>query len=188
MLHDLLLVIVGGGTVAALLKFIEFLIQHRTHKKERIEDRQDDVGNLRKELKQHLVDENSKWKEQYCDRNAQSIDELKEVSSQLKDNVILLTDTITSMKEYNINVGDAVQGIIHDRILHNVDCYIARQGITKEELTTLKSMYRPYKKLGGNGDVETAYEIVTDLDVISKDEAAKRDLEIEKKKFSWKEG
>lgn len=183
MLRDILLVVLGGGSVAALFKFIEFLIQHISQKKERKEDKKDELGNVRRELKQHLVDVNQEWKEKYCDRNAEAIDELAVVSNQLRDNVLLLTKTVTSMKEYNSHVGDAVQGMIHDRIIHNVDCYIARQAITKEELSTLRSLYEPYVKLGGNGDVKTAYDVAEDLPVVTKEEAFKRDLEIERRKF-----
>ena len=183
-MRDLILVLAGGGALGVTLKFIEFLIDHFAKRKDRKEDKKDALGSLRTELKQHLVDVNQGWKKDYCDRHFEAIGELKEVSGQLKDNVILLTETVTAMKDYNVHVGSAVQGMIHDRIIHNVDCYIARGSITREELTTLKSMYEPYKALGGNGDVAQAYEIASDLDIVTKEEAARLDLELERKKFA----
>lgn len=184
MFRDIVLILAGGGALAAMLKFIEFLIDHHTKRRDRKEDKKDALGNLRTELKDHLTNVNLDWKRDYCDKHFEAIGELKEVSGQLKDNVILLTQTVTSMKEYNVHVGSAVQGIIHDRIIHNVDCYIARGAITREELSTLKSMYEPYKALGGNGSVKDAWDIASDLPVITKEEAAKLDLELERKKFA----
>ena len=164
----------GGGIITGLFEFIKFLIQHKTHKQEHKEDVDNKIKNLRTELKQHLSDTNFIWKEQYCDKNAQAIEELSKVSKDLKDNVVLLTGTMAEMREYNHLVGEAVNGVIHDRILHNVNGYINRGAITLEELSTLKSMYEPYRKLGGNGDFEVAYQEAQELPVITKEELIKR--------------
>lgn len=182
-MRDILLVLLGGGFTAALLKFIEFLITHHTHKKEHKEDVDNKVDRLRTELKNHLTEVNADWKTKYCDRNAEGIAELAAVSKDLKDNIMLLTGTITEMKEYNKTVGSAVNGIIHDRIIHNVDEFIDRKGITVEEIATLKSMYYPYKNLGGNGDVETAFEQALKLPVITKQEATDRDVILKRKRI-----
>ena len=166
-----------GSLAGALgiVELIKFFVGRKDKKQERKEDRENDVDSLRKELKQHLIDVNAGWKETYCDKNSKAVAELSEVTVQLKDNIVLLTENISQMQEYNTNVGDAVKGIIHDRLLHNVDGCIERSGITHEELATLKSMYDPYKKLGGNGDVETAYNVAMKLPVITKNEAIERD-------------
>ena len=171
-----------GSLAGALgiVELIKFFVSRKDKKQERKEDKEAAVDNLRKELKQHLIDVNAGWKENYCDKNGKAIDELSDVCLQLKDNVVLLTENISQMQEYNTNVGDAVKGIIHDRILHNVDVYIERGGITHEELATLKSMYDPYKNLGGNGDVETAYNIALKLPVITKNDALERDNRLKK--------
>ena len=204
-MRDFLLVLAGGGAVAALLKFIEYLIEHKTHIKERAEDRkekkkeqgkkelEDLREDLRNEFKEGLKQREETGKERF-DINSKAIDEntrqinellsisnqLKDNSNQLKDNVILLTQNISQIQDYNINVGKAINGIIHDRIVHNVDAFVERNGITSEEISTLKSMYYPYKKLGGNGDVETAFEIAIKLPPITKEEAVKRDLAIKR--------
>lgn len=171
-----------GSLAGALgiVELIKFFVSRKDKKQERKEDKEAAVDNLRKELKQHLIDVNAGWKETYCDKNSKAVAELSEVTVQLKDNILLLTENISQMQEYNTNVGDAVKGIIHDRLLHNVDCYIERGGITHEELATLKSMYDPYKSLGGNGDVETAYNIALKLPVITKNDALERDNRLKK--------
>jgi len=200
-MHDFLLVLAGGGFVAALLKFIEYLIEHKTHIKERAEDRKEkkdeqskkEIEDLRNEMKEGLDQREATGKERFDIHSkaitdiTQQINELLSISNQLKDNVVLLTKNISqiqdyniNMQEYNTNVGKAINGIIHDRIVHNVDIFVERNGITSEEISTLKSMYYPYKKLGGNGDVETAFEIAVKLPPITKEEAVKRDLAIKR--------
>ena len=178
-----------GALVGAfgVVELIKFFVSRKDKKQERKEDRADDIGNLRKELKQHLVDTNAGWKEQYCDKNAQAIEQiakqLSDLGTKLTDNVILLTESVTEIKENNANIGDAINGIIHDRIIHNVDGFIERGGITHEELSTLTSMYAPYQKLGGNGNVKTAYEIAVKLPIITKEQAMKRDMEIRRANY-----
>lgn len=191
LIKDIILVILGGGG----FKFVEYLIEHRTQVRNRKEDREDTTDKKLSDLKQfaidHLDESNALWKEKYCNRNANAISELTYVSKELKDNVILLTNTMAEMKEYNQNVGGAVTGIIHDRIIHNVDDYFDRGGITIKEISTLKSMYYPYKKLGGNGDVETAFERATNgtiLPVITDEEAIRRDILIKRKKVYGDDG
>ena len=50
-MHEFLLVIAGGSLVTALLKFIEFIMEHFNHKKERKEDKIENIEDLRKEMK-----------------------------------------------------------------------------------------------------------------------------------------
>lgn len=107
--------------------------------------------------------------------------------ADIKDITKELKDTMVEMNAYSKNIGLAVNGIIHDRIIKNVDEYIDRNGITIEEISTLKSMYYPYKNLGGNGDVETAFEQACKLPVITKEEAIDRDIERKRKKLYGKE-
>lgn len=173
-----------GALVGAfgVVELIKFFVLRKDKKQERQEDRVDDIGNLRTELKKHLDDTNASWKETYCDKNAKAIadvaTELSDLGAKLTENVLLLTNTVTEIKENNSNIGDAINGIIHDRIIHNVDSFIERGGITQDELATLTSMYEPYRKLGGNGNVQTAYDIAAKLPIITKEQAIKRDNEI----------
>ena len=180
-----------GALVGALgiVELIKFFVSRKDHKEERKEDKAENkiADTLRKEFKDGLDKREATGKERFdinsksIKENSQKIDEVIDISSQLKDNILLLTENISQMQEYNTNVGDAMKGIIHDRIIHNVDGFIERNGITSEEISTLKSMYLPYKKLGGNGDVETAYDIAVKLPIITKETAMNRDNEIKKR-------
>jgi hypothetical protein len=184
MSHDLLLVLAGGGFAAALLKFIEFLLARKFQKQDQLE-----TYATREELQQGLDEREATGAERFnihkqeIKEHTTAIHDLAKVSKELKDNVLLLTNTISEMQQYNKTVGSAVNGIIHDRIIHNVDTYIERDGITVEEISTLKSLYYPYKNLGGNGDVETAFEQANKLPVLTKDEASNRDIALKKKKY-----
>ncbi len=200
MAHDLLLMLFGGGFTVGVLKFVEFLIQHVSDQRNRKEDKQDltdkKLDNLRNDMVEHIAKSNATWKENYCDKNAEAINHLVNVTNELKKNVILLTraqiqnvEEQKKLTEYNKNMGAAINGIIHDRIMHNVECFIERGGITIDEIATLKSMYYPYKKLGGNGDVETAYNNVTQgtIPIITKEEAIKRDTILQRKRIYGQE-
>ena len=177
-----------GALVGAfgVVELIKFFVTRKDKKQERQEDKAENkmVDTLRSEFKEGLDKREATGKERFdinsrqIKDNAAKIDEVIDISSQLKDNVVLLTENIAQIQAYNINVGDAMKGIIHDRIIHNVDGFIERGGITAEEISTLKSMYEPYKKLGGNGDVQTAYDIAVKLPVITKEAAFKRDNEL----------
>lgn len=174
------------GVIAGALGIVElvkFFVDRADHKEERREDKAENsmANTLRKEFNAGLDQREATGKERFdinskqIQENSAKIDEVIDISGQLKDNIVLLTSTISQLQEYNTNVGDAVKGIIHDRIIHNVDGFIERGGIAREELTTLESMYVPYKKLGGNGDVETAYTIAKKLPIWTKQDALKAD-------------
>lgn len=187
MLRDLLLIIAGGGLCSAILKFIEFLIGQWTHNKERKEDKQENIEDLREELLDHLKDENTSWKEKYCDPHRESINHLTEITDQLTSNIILLTNQVAGLQDYNIAVGEAIRGVVRGQIIHSANKFIERKGITHEEISTLKSMYYPYQKLGGEKDVEveTAFEKCTeDIELITKAEADRRDAENKRKLYS----
>jgi hypothetical protein len=183
--HDLLIALAGGGICTALLKFIEFLLA----RKFQTQDKKDSYA-TKEELKQGLQEREATGAERFnihataIGENTDSIRELTSVSKELINNVFLLTNNFSEMQQYDKIVGSAINGIIHDRITHNVDTYIDRGGITIEELSTLKSMYYPYKKLGGNGDVETAFEQANKLPVITKEEANNKDISLKKKKYN----
>ena len=191
--RDVLLMIFGGGFSVAVLKFVEFLITHFSNQRNRKEDRKDATDKKLADFKKIVFDRIEEMgddiKTNYCEKNAKAIEELKQISKNLSDNIVLLTEATIEIKDYEKNVGDALNGIIHDRIIHNVEGFIERGGITVDEISTLKSMYYPYKKLGGNGDVETAYEKVAngEIPVITKEEAWRRDVMIQRNKIYGKE-
>lgn len=198
MLHDLLLVVAGGGTVAAVLKFIEFLISHFTHKKEREEDRKDDISNLRKEMKQHLTDVNTDWKATYCDKNKQLIEEIgeslkqglndrertgkeryeehKEYIKELREAILVLTEDAQERKKLEKYMANSLLAITHDKLIYLGKTYQRRGAITLAEQNNLKLLYTPYHDgLGGNSDGEGYYNYCMHLPIVTDEEAQELD-------------
>ena len=194
--HDLLLVLAGGGVVAALLKFIEFLIGHFTHKQERKEERED--NNLENKLKQHLTDVNAQWKIDYCDVNAKAIKDLseevkkgleeretkgaeryeehKEAINELRQTMISLaknTDEVAKLGKY---MGQSLMALTHDKIVFLGKQYQKRGAITLAEQNNLKLLYKPYHDgLGGNSDGEGYFTYCMNLPVVTDEEAMEMD-------------
>lgn len=195
-MHELILVLAGGGVVAALLKFIEFLISHFSKKKERAEDKEE--NNLEDRMKQHLTNVNNQWKIDYCDINAKAIKELseevkqgleereakgveryqehKEAIEELRKAMISLTkntDEITKLGKY---MGQSLMALTHDKIIVLGKQYQKRGAITLAEKNNLKLLYEPYHNgLGGNSDGEGYYIYCMNLPVVTDEEAMEMD-------------
>ena len=72
-----------------------------------------------------------------------------------------------------------ILGLGHDAIFRVADHYIRRGGITLDELDDLnKYLFKPYKEMGGNGTAETIMHKCHSLQIITADEAARRDKEL----------
>lgn len=194
--HDLLLVLAGGGVITALLKFIEYLIGHFTHKKERKEERED--NDLREEMKQHLTDVNAQWKIDYCDVNAKAIKDLseevkkgleeretkgaeryeehKEAINELRQTMISLaknTDEVAKLGQY---MGQSLMALTHDKLIFLGKQYQKRGAITLAEQNNLKLLYKPYHDgLGGNSDGEGYFTYCMNLPVVTDEEAMEMD-------------
>ena len=194
--HDLLLVLAGGGVITALLKFIEYLIGHFTHKKEREEERED--NNLEDKLKQHLTDVNAQWKIDYCDVNAKAIKDLsdevrkgleereakgaeryeehKEAINELRQTMISLaknTDEVAKLGKY---MGQSLMALTHDKLVFLGKQYQKRGAITLAEQNNLKLLYKPYHDgLGGNSDGEGYFTYCMNLPVVTDEEAMEMD-------------
>lgn len=70
-------------------------------------------------------------------------------------------------------------GLGHAEIFRTAEKYIERDGITTDELEDLeKYLYKPYKEMGGNGTAETIMHKCHSLQIITADEAARRDKEL----------
>ena len=196
MLHDLILVIAGGGTVAAILKFIEFLIQHFTHKQERQEERED--NDIREELKDHLTNVNNQWKVDYCDVNAKAIADLaqevrdgladreakgaeryqehRESIEELRQAMIKLAENTEETKKLGGHMGQSLMALTHDKLIYLGKCYQRRGAITLAEKNNLKLLYTPYHDgLGGNSDGEGYYTYCMNLPVVTDEEAMEMD-------------
>lgn len=196
MLHDLILVIAGGGTVAAVLKFIEFLIQHFTHKQERQEERED--NDIREELKDHLTKVNNQWKVDYCDVNAKAIADLaqevrkgledreakgaeryqehRESIEELRKAMIKLAENTEETKKLGGYMTETLLGISHDKIVYLGKVYQRRGAITLAEKNNLTLLYKPYHDgLGGNSDGEGYYNYCMNLPIVTDEEAIEMD-------------
>lgn len=163
-------VIIGSG-------IIQFFIGRKDKKKE------DEKTDIRKELKQHLTDVNSDWKIRYCDKNYAAIEQLNATIQKLTENDSTITSSIKAMLEKQDTIALANVGMVHNTLIRFTDPIIERNAVTYEELATLDSLYVPYSNLGGNGECKRRYEDVNKLAKISREEAVKRDREIEARKF-----
>lgn len=197
-MHDLILVLAGGGVVAAILKFIEFLINHSTHKQERAEDKEE--NDIREEMKEHLTNVNAQWKVDYCDVNAKAIknladkvregleareekgleryEENKEAIGELREALITLTDNTAEITQMGKYMGQSLMALTHDKLIFLGKQYQKRGAITLAEKNNLKLLYTPYHDgLGGNSDGEGYYTYCMNLPVVTDEEA----LEMDKK-------
>ena len=197
--HDLLLVLAGGGIFTALLKFIEYLIGHFSHKKERAEDREDD--NVEKRLKQHLTDVNAQWKIDYCDVNAKAISNLanevreglqeredmgrqryeehKEAIEELRQAILSVTKNTEEINNLGRYMGKSLMALTHDKLIFLGKQYQKRGAITLAEKNNLKLLYEPYHNgLGGNSDGEGYYMYCMNLPVITDEEAVEMDKKL----------
>ena len=191
---QIIITIIGSG---ALFSFIQFLITRHDTNKDKKEN--SEIELLRKETQENLEASNSAWKEKYCDHNSKLIEDLthevregleerenrglsryqehKQTINELKEATLQLVKNDTEMKNYMGIIGESLIGLSHDKILSLSDKYLERGAITLREKSTIKSIYEPYKKLGGNGDCEVAFNYINNLPVISEEEAKNIDKE-----------
>ena len=74
-----------------------------------------------------------------------------------------------------------ILGLGHAEIFRQAEHYIRRNGITTEELEDLnKYLFKPYKEMGGNGTAETIVKKCSELPIISRTEAERRDESYER--------
>lgn len=198
-MHDLILVLAGGGVVAAILKFIEFLINHSTHKQERAEDKEE--NDIKEEMKQHLTNVNAQWKIDYCDVNAKAIqtltdevregleareekgleryEEHKEAIEKLREALVTLTNNTTEISQMGKYMGQSLMALTHDKLIYLGKQYQKRGAITLAEKNNLKLLYTPYHDgLGGNSDGEGYYTYCMNLPVITDEEALEMDKQL----------
>lgn len=88
------------------------------------------------------------------------------------------------VSECEKNQSNMILGLGHDKILYLTDKIMLRGCITLKELTNLKYLYEPYKKLGGNGDCETGYNACIKLPIVSDNEAYRLDTERKRNEYS----
>ena len=101
--------------------------------------------------------------------------ELKKAIDQLTENDTKITSSLQKMSDTQECMADSLLGISHDRIIFLTDKISERGAITNKEKATIKSMYEPYRKLGGNGEVQEAVEYVRTLPTKTDAEAKEMD-------------
>lgn len=178
--------IIGSG---ALFSFIQFLIQRRDKKSEKIDTlcKKIDEGLknqaktteksynvLKDEIKEGLqVQQN--WGFKHYEEHKESIDKLEEA-------ILQLTSNDTQMQTYMKYVGDEIMGLAHNKLVELTDKYQLRGAITLKEKATLEAIYKPYHEgLGGNGDGEQGYQYAMNLPVVTDTQALEMDKELNKK-------
>ena len=178
-----ILTVVGSG---AFLTFLQFLIS-------RFDKKHDRIGDLEKRLDEELDDRDKTGKARYDEYHAsieemninhqKDFQELQKAINQLVQNDIKFTESIEKMVQKQEIIASANVGMVHNTIIQFTEPIICRKAVTYEELANLDSLYVPYSKLGGNGECKRRYEDVNKLIKISRDEADKRDREIETSKY-----
>lgn len=174
--------VLGSG---AVLGFVQFLIQRKDKKEEKKEN--DKFEELRVEFNKGLDDRETTGKNRYDEhKNAiaeMSIQhqrdfwELKKAIDKLTENDTRITDSIEKIAEKQEIMAESLVGQAHDRIIFLADKITERGAITNKEKATIKSMYEPYRKLGGNGVVQESVEYILTLPTVTEEEARELDKE-----------
>lgn len=177
------LTIIGSG---AFIGLIQFLIQRKDNKDERLK-------NLEEKFQKGLDEREQTGKERYLEHkeailnmsseHKKDFQALLQAIEQLTANDTNTTQLVKANQETIDILAEGFVGMIHNTIIRSTQPIIERGAVTYEELGTLDSLYTPYSKLGGNGDCKRRYEDVNKLPKIEASEAANRDREIEQRKF-----
>ena len=87
------------------------------------------------------------------------------------------------ISENDKNQSDMILGLGHDKLLFLTDKFVSRGVITMKEKRNLDYLYKPYEKMGGNGDCKIGYDACQELRIVSEEEALKIDGERKKKDY-----
>ena len=181
-IRTILTVLCSGGFLA----FLQFLITRfdNKHDKFKVLEKKIDEGlDAREKAGKARYDEHHLSIEKLSIEYQKSFQDLQKAITQLAENDTNFAKSIEKMADKQDIMASANVGMVHNTIIRFTDPIIERGAVTYEELATLDSLYMPYSKLGGNGECKRRYEDVNKLDKISKEEAIKRDREIEAKRF-----
>lgn len=107
--------------------------------------------------------------------------ELKKAIDTLTANDSKITESLRRISDRQENMAESLVGQAHDRIIFLTDRISERGAITNKEKATIASMYEPYRKLGGNGEVAESVAYVRTLPTKTDAEAKQMD-EIRKSK------
>lgn len=208
---DLLEFLKSFGTVAGslgIIELIKFFVSRKDQKQIRQEDREDkkndEVEKLRKETKAQLDNLHDEFERGLAERETRSTgrylehkEAILQMSSEHKKDFQELLRAIQQLTNNDTNISQLVEnnqqtvgivangivGIIHNTILYTSKGILERGVVTFEELATLESLYVPYARLGGNGDVKKRYEKVNELKTVTKEEADRIDEQLKREKY-----
>lgn len=149
------------------------------------------IADLAEEVKVGLAEREAMGKKRY-DEHHLSIERMDlqhqkdaqalfEAIRQLEANNTKITDSLVKIADKQEIMAESLVGQAHDRILFLTDKISERGAITNREKATIKSMYEPYKKLGGNGVVSENVNYIMGLTVVSEEDARQMDIENKRK-------
>lgn len=178
---QILITIIGSG---ALFSFIQFLITRHDTRQDKIDDLvkklqdcsslQDErskerYSSLQSELREGLSERETTGRSRYLEH--------REAIQKLNEAIFQLTKNDTEQSQYIKTIGESLIGLSHDKIISLSDKILERGVITLKEKATLKSLYEPYQKLGGNGDCAVAFNAINELPIVSVEKAKEVDKE-----------
>lgn len=178
---QILITIVGSG---ALFSFIQFLITRHDTRQDKIDDLfkklqdcsslQDERSkeryrSLQSEIREGLTERETTGRSRYLEH--------REAIQKLNEAIFQLTKNDTEQSQYIKTIGESLIGLSHDKIISLSDKILERGVITLKEKATLKSLYEPYQKLGGNGDCAVAFNAINELPIVSVEKAKEVDKE-----------
>lgn len=174
---EIIVAVIGSS---ALFSFIQFLIQRKDNKTDKIDKiyktmeeqnmtfkEQNEI--LQKELKEGLDERERTGKERFLTH--------QEAIQKLNEAIFQLTKNDTEQTQYMKTIGESLIGLSHDKIISLSDKFLERGCITLKEKATIQSIYEPYRKLGGNSDCVVAFNYINELPIVSEEKAKKVDTE-----------
>lgn len=149
------------------------------------------INDLIKEVREGLAAREETGKQRY-DEHHMAIEklsvehqkeflELKKAIDKLTENDSKITESLQRISDKQECMADSLVGQAHDRIIFLTDKISLRGAITNKEKATITSMYEPYHKLGGNGEVKEAVEYVRTLPTKTDEEAREMDEALKRK-------
>ena len=178
---EIIFAIIGSN---AIFSFIQFLIQRKDNKSDKLKEIHEDIkkrietqSNIFKERDAALQKEIQEGLNEREATGRKRFECHQEAIQKLNEAIIQLTKNDTEQTEYMKTIGESLIGLSHDKIISLSDKIMERGCITLKEKATLKSIYDPYRKLGGNSDCVVAFNCIEELPIVSEENAKRVDLE-----------
>lgn len=181
---QVVIAIIGSG---AFFSFLQFLVQRRDNKNDKIEElcKKIDEGletqrktseerhaALRDEIRKSLEDKENMVQERLINH--------KDAIKSLNDAITKLTENDIEQSKYMKYIGDELMGLAHQQLVTLTDHYQMRGAITLKEKASLDAIFKPYHDgLGGNGDGKIGYEFAMQLPIVTDAEAIEMDKKLQ---------